>query len=467
MENFDVIVIGGGPGGYPAAIRAAQLGAEVALIEKADLGGTCLNRGCIPTKTLIAAVGQYAQIQDAQKIGIEVKEANLDYGKTFKHKEKVVKNLRKGIEQLLKANGVTVYNGEAEFKDHKALKITAADGKQTEIKGDKIIIATGSESLMPGFLPNHDRILDSTAFLELKELPQSMLVVGGGYIGCELACMAAMAGVEVTIVEMLDDILMLLDEDVRKVIRKDMEKRHGIRILTGTPLEEVKADNEKVTATVKDEKITTDVLLAAVGRRPVAQSLKLGNTGLKLDEYGQIPVDKYNRTEVGGIYAVGDVNGIIQLAHAATSQGVRAAEHAGGKQEVEENEELVPGVIFTSPEVAVVGLSEHAAEQEERAVKTGTFPFKALGRAVAANESDGFVKWIADAETGQLLGAQAVGPHATDLIAEATVAIRGEFTARELGETIHAHPTFNEAWMEAAHAVDGQAIHQPPAKSRD
>lgn len=463
MENFDTIVIGGGPGGYPAAIRAAQAGADVALVEKGELGGTCLNRGCIPTKTLIAAVGQYAKLNDLQQVGLEIKEAKLDYGKTYKHKEKVVRNLRKGIEQLLKANGVTVYNGKAEFRNHKTLAVTGTDGTKTEMKGDKIIIATGSESLKPAFLPKHERILDSAAFLEMKELPQSLLVMGGGYIGCELGCMAAMAGVEVTIVEMLDDILMLLDNDVRQVVRKEMEKRYGIRIVTGTPLEEVEADNEKVTATLKGEKVTSDFLLTATGRSPVSKDLKLENTGLQVDEYGYIPVDAHNRTAVGGIYAVGDVNGIIQLAHAATSQGLLAAEHSGGESDISGNENLIPGVIFTSPEVAVVGLSEHEAKQEERGVKTGTFPFKALGRAVAANETEGFVKWIADAETGQLLGAQAVGPHATDLIAEATVAVRGEFTADELGKTVHAHPTFNEAWLEAAHAVEGQAVHQPPA----
>ena len=462
MENFDVAVIGGGPGGYPAAIRAAQKGASVALIEKEDLGGTCLNRGCIPTKTLIAAAGLYHKISGADKLGIDVENVSLDYGKMQKHKKKVVNKLCKGVEQLLKANDVTVYNGTASFKTAKVLSVKAEDSI-TEIQADKIIIATGSNSAVPGFLPDHERVMESRKFLERKELPESMIVMGGGYIGCEIACMAAMAGVDVTVVEMLEDVLMLLDDDVRSVVRKQMEKEHGVKFVTGSPLESVTADDDSVCAKVNGEDISADFLLVAVGRHPVTEGLELQNAGLEVDEYGCIPVDNKNRTDVGGIYAVGDVNGIIQLAHAATSQGLRAAEHACGL-DAPENESLVPGVIFTSPEVATVGMSEAEAKEQGLDVNIGTFPFKSLGRAVAANETEGFVKWITDKNTGQLIGAQAVGPDATDLIAEAGVAVRGEFTAHELGSVIHAHPTFNEAWMEAAHAVDGEAIHQPPAK---
>ena len=461
MENVDLAVIGGGPGGYPAAIRAAQKGASVALIEKESLGGTCLNRGCIPTKTLIGATGLYDQLRNAGKLGINVSEAGLDYKKMCKHKDKVVRNLAKGVEQLLQANKVAVYNGEASFRDSRTLKIKTEQGEETDLKAERVIIATGSESFVPDFLPKHERIVDSRAFLQKTQLPASMIIMGGGYIGCEIACMAAMAGVQVTVVEMLEDILMLLDADVRSVVRKEMEKKHGVKFMVGHPMENVEADDNGVTAIVNDEQLTADMLLVAAGRHPVTENLELKNADLTVDENGYIPVDSRNRTDVGGIYAVGDVNGITPLAHAATSQGTRAAEHACGESPPQ-NKELIPGVIFTSPEVATVGISEEEANKEGKAVKTGEFPFSALGRAATVNETTGFVKWITDGETGQLLGAQAVGPHATDLIAEACVAVRGEFTANELGATIHAHPTFNEAWMEAAHAVDGHAIHKPP-----
>jgi dihydrolipoamide dehydrogenase len=456
METFDVAVIGAGPGGYPAAIRAAQLGAKVAIVEKEFHGGTCLNWGCIPTKALIAAADFYHHIRHAEPFGITVKSAAADYAGMIAHKNKVVQQLRAGVGQLLKANGVTQLAGTASFVDRNTIEVSPvaqasllAPGKRTasteacatRIRAKKVILATGSTSVMPASLPAAPRVVDSRGFLELEKLPATMTVMGGGYIGCELACMAAMLGVKVTIAELLEDILLLLDADLRREVRSHMEQNLGIMIRTGQPL----------------EKVESELLLVAVGRKPVTEGLRLENAGVKTDERGFIPVDDFGRTNVATIYAVGDVTGRTQLAHYATSQAIAVAERR-------KFETLVPGVIFTSPEVALVGLTENDAKGRE--IVTGKFRFGGLGRAIAAGETTGFVKWIADAKTDQLLGAAAVGAHATELIAEATLAIRAEFTAEELGRTIHAHPTFSEAWMEAAHAVHGTCVHAPPKRAR-
>lgn len=459
MEQFDVVVIGGGPGGYPAAIRAAQLGAKVALVEKEKLGGTCLNWGCIPTKALIAAAGTYAGIRHAERFGIKVQGASVDYATMIAHKNKVVSQLQGGVKQLLTANGVKQFAGTASFKDRNTIAIS--DG--TAIAAKNIIVATGSTSAMPGFLPKHPRVVESRGFLDLDKLPETMLVLGGGFIGCELACMAAMLGVKVTIAELLEDILLLLDPDVRREVRSHMEKNLGIRVLTGNAVEGVQADAQGVTAKCGAETLKADLLLCAIGRKPVTEGLALENAGLKTNERGFIEADACCRTAAATIFAIGDVTGKIQLAHYATAQGITAAENAVNRKP-QAHDTLVPNVIFTSPEVGTVGLSESDAKKQNRAVNVGKFRFGGLGKALATGETIGFVKWIGDAATDQLLGAAAVGPHATELIAEATAAIRAELTVRELGRTIHAHPTFSESWMEAAHALHGEAIHAPPKR---
>jgi dihydrolipoamide dehydrogenase len=462
MENFDVVVIGAGPGGYPAAIRAAQLGAKVALVERELLGGTCLNFGCIPTKSLIAGADLLLQVRHAAHLGVKVSGVEADFGGMMAHKQAVVTQLRKGVQGLLAANGVKVFQGQAAFEAGDQIVISRKEG-DLRLKAGKFIIATGSTSAVPGFLPKHPRVVESRGFLELTALPKRLVVMGGGYIGCELASLAAAAGSQVTIVELLDDVLMLLDADVRREVRKAMETKLGIKIMTGKALENVQAGDAGVTASVGGEKIEADVLLVAVGRKPVTDGLELERAGLKTDERGYIPVDESNRTAVATIYAIGDVNGGMQLAHAATSQALIAAEAACGHRP-RKNEKLIPGVIFTIPEVALVGLTEADAQKQNRAVKVGRFPFAALGRALAAGHPEGFVKLLADAKTDQLLGAQVVGAHATDLIAEVTTALRAELTAGELGRTVHAHPTFGEIWMEAAHAVHGECIHAAPRK---
>jgi dihydrolipoamide dehydrogenase len=458
METFDIAVIGAGPGGYPAAIRAAQLGAKVAIIEKEKLGGTCLNWGCIPTKALIAAAETFEKIKHAEKLGITVKDASVDYSVMIGNKDKAVGTLRSGINSLLTANGVKQFTGTASFVDRNTLEVGTE-----RISAKKIIIATGSTSAMPGFLPKHERVVESRAFLDIKELPKSMIVMGGGFIGCELACMAAMLGVQVTIVELLEDILLLLDADVRREVRAHMEKNLGIRVLTGKALEKISADGKGVKGSFGDETLSADLLLCAVGRKPVTDGLKLENAGLKATERGYIEADDYCRTKAANIFAIGDVTGKIQLAHYATAQGIAAAENAV-QTKLHKHDTIVPNVIFTSPEVGTAGLSEDDAKKQNRAVKTGKFRFNGLGKGIATGETTGFVKWIADATTDQLLGAAAVGPHATELIAEAAAVIRSELTTRELGRTIHAHPTFSEAWMEAAHALHNECIHAPPKR---
>jgi dihydrolipoamide dehydrogenase len=468
MEMFDIVVIGAGPGGYPAAIRAAQLGASVAIVEKEQVGGTCLNWGCIPTKALIAAADTFARIKHAEALGITVQGASVDYAVMIGHKNKVVSQLQGGIKQLLAANGVKQFAGVASFKDRSTITIAGNGGgsvlsEPQTLGAKKVIIATGSTSVMPGFLPKHERVVESRGFLDLNRLPASLLVLGGGFIGCELACMAAMLGVKVTIVELLEDILLLLDPDVRREVRGHLEKSLGIRVLTGKALEKVVATDKGVTGTFGDEVLRADLLLSAIGRKPVTEGLKLENAGVKVNERGFIEADDCCRTNVATIYAIGDVTGKIQLAHYATAQGVAAAENAVS-QKPHKHDTIVPNVIFTSPEVGTVGLSEADAKKQGRAVKTGKFRFAGLGKALAVGETTGFVKWIADAATGQLLGAAAVGPHATELISEATTAIRAELTVQEIGRTIHAHPTFSESWMEAAHAVHGEAIHAPPKR---
>lgn len=459
METFDVVVIGAGPGGYPAAIRAAQLGASVAIVEKEQLGGTCLNWGCIPTKTLVAAADMLVRIQHAAAFGITVQGVSADYAAMIGHKDKVVAQLRDGIKQLLAANGIKQSASVASFQDRN----TIALGDGTRLGAGKVIIATGSTSAMPGFLPRHERVVESRGFLAINSLPRTLLVLGGGFIGCELACMAASLGARVTIVELLDDILLLLDPDVRREVRGRMEKNLGIRVLAGKPLEQIAAASSGVRGHFGDEVLEADLLLCAVGRKPVTDGLNLENAGLKTNERGFIEADEYCRTRVSTLFAIGDVTGKIQLAHYATAQGIAAAENAV-RQKPRRHDTIVPNVIFTSPEVGVVGLSEDDAKTQNRAVKTGKFRFAGLGKGLASGETTGFVKWIADAETDQLLGAAAVGPHATELIAEATTAIRAELTARELGRTIHAHPTFGEAWMEAAHVVHGECVHVPPKR---
>jgi dihydrolipoamide dehydrogenase len=462
METFDVVVIGAGPGGYPAAIRAAQRGAKTAIVEKEQIGGTCLNWGCIPTKTLIASSELFHRMNHAESFGLGVKGASFDYGAMSRRKDDVVGKLRGGVSQLLKANGVTVFARTGSFHDARHVNVKAADGTETRLEAKAIVIATGSESAMPGFLPRHERVVESRAFLNRTTLPDRLVVLGGGVIGCEFACMAAQLGAKVTVVEMLEDILIVLDSDLRRELRRQMEAL-GIKIMTGKPMEAIAADGNKVSGKVGDQTVEGDVLLVSIGRKPVTAGIDLAAAGLTTTKSGHIEVDACCRTKIANVFAVGDVTGISQLAHAATSQGITAADNATGKRQTK-MESLVPACIFTSPEIGSVGLSEDEAKKKGVSVKIGKFAFVGLGKALAAGEPGGFVKWVVDATTDRLLGAHAIGAHATELIAEAATAIRAELTATELGNTIHCHPTFSESWMEAAHAVHGTCIHAAPKR---
>ena len=461
MEKFDVVVIGGGPGGYPAAIRAAQLGASVALVEKEALGGTCLNWGCIPTKALIASADLYERMRNSAALGLKPGRVGYDYAEMNVRKNAVVARLTGGVTQLLKANGVETFKGTASFTGRNRL-LVARRGHKREVQAGRAIIATGSESVRPAFIPRHPRVMGSRRFLDMTELPSSLIVLGGGVIGCEFACLAARLGVRVTVVEMLDDILMVLDADLRRALRRHMQEALRIRILTGEPMKDIDAGEDGVSGKVGGKSVKAEKMLVSIGRRPFTERLALEAVGLNTDETGALPVDEYCRTAAAGVYAVGDVTaGSTQLAHAATAQGIAAAENACGERP-SKYETLVPSCIFTSPEIGSVGVSEAEAARGGLDVQTGKFSFAALGKALAAGEAEGFVKWVARRDTGQLVGAQALGPHATEMISEAAVAIKAELTVEELGRTIHCHPTFSEAWMEAAHAVHGECIHAAP-----
>ena len=406
-----------------------------------------------------------AHLQHANDFGVTVASASVDYATMVARKNGIVSKLRTGVEGLLKAHKVTFIRGTASFQGRNHVSVSAADGTERALETRATIIATGSVSAVPGFIPRHERVLESRSFLDLTTLPASLLILGGGVIGCEFACMAAQLGVKVTVVELLEDILMMVDTDVRREVRSHMEKRLGIRVLTGKALEAITPTDTGVSGKCGDETLAAELLLVAVGRKPVSAGLNLEGVGVKANRFGHIHTDDYARTSAASIFAIGDVTGRIQLAHAATSQGVIAAENAILKTQ-RRIDPLVPSCIFTAPEIGSVGLTEAQAREKGLEVRIGKFSFAFLGKAMAAGSNAGFVKWIADAKTDRLLGAHAVGPHATELIAEATVAIRAELTAEELGRTVHCHPTLSESWMEAAHAVHGACIHAPPKRGQ-
>ncbi|MDO9541661.1 MAG: dihydrolipoyl dehydrogenase [Kiritimatiellia bacterium] len=463
MDKYDIAIIGGGPGGYPAAIRAAQLGASVALIEKEFPGGTCLNWGCIPTKTLIAASSFYSRARNESAPGLKLDSVSFDYKELIGNKNLIVARLRNGISQLLKSNGVDFRQATASFAGRNLLVLRDSADNESRLEAKYIVIAAGCVSALPAFLPRDEKIVESRAFLDKDKLPAKLIVLGGGIIGCEIACMAAQFGSEVTIVEILEDIMINLDKDLRAEVRRHMEKNLKIQIRTGNPLENIGGGRNGVKGQCAGKTLEADLLLCAAGRIPAGANLALEHCDLKASEKGFIETDSDCRTRSANIFAVGDINGKYQLAHAATAQGIAAVETALGHRRCHKPP-VVPSCIFTAPEIGVAGISEQEAAKTNREIITGKFPFAALGKAVASGETTGFVKWIADPKTGQLLGAAAVGAHATELIAEATLAIQSEQTYEELGMTVHAHPTMAEAWLEAAHAVGGNCIHAPPRK---
>jgi dihydrolipoamide dehydrogenase len=464
-ENaFDVVVIGGGPGGYVAAIRAAQLGLKTACVEKRGaLGGTCLNVGCIPSKALLSASHHFeAASHELGAFGVKVGKVELDLPGMMGHKEKVVSDNTKGIEFLFKKNKVTYLIGAGTITAPGQVKVTGKDTK--DITAKAIIIATGSDvTPLPGVEIDEEVIISSTGALSLPKVPKSLVVIGGGVIGLELGTVWRRLGSEVTVVEFLDKILPTNDGEVSKTMQKILAKQ-GFTFKLGTKVTKAVKKGKSVTLTVEPaaggaaEEIKADAVLVAIGRKPYTEGLGLENVGVKPDARGFIQVDHNFQTNVPGIFAIGDVIGGAMLAHKAEEEGVALAELLAG-QHGHVNYDAIPGVVYTWPEVAAVGKTEEQLKAEGVAYKAGKFPFTANGRARSMNETEGFVKILACASSDRVLGAHIVGPNAGDLIAELVMAIEFGASAEDIARTCHAHPALGEAVKEAALAVDGRPIH--------
>lgn len=463
-KRFDVAVIGGGPGGYPAAIRAAQSGKSVALIEANEVGGTCLNRGCIPSKTLIANAEVLHKIQEAQEFGISVENINFDYSKMIDRKDHIVTKIRKSLEGLINSNKITLIKGFGKLISPHAIKITGQDN--LEIFADNIIIATGSEPRnMPAFPFDNKKILDSTALLNLRDLPKKLAIIGGGVIGCEFASLYSILGVDVIIIEMMPRIIPMEAESVSTALTKAFIKK-GIKIETNAIVEKIDVTANGVKVILPGNKsIDADIALVAVGRKLNSSGIGLEKAGVLVQENGIVPVNEHMETNVKGIYAIGDIASKWWLAHVATHQGLVAANNAIGHP-TKMNYNAVPSVIFTCPEIATVGLSLEQALKDGYQATLGTFPFSALGKSQAALQTDGFAQIVLDKNTGQVLGAQVVGHEASALIAEMAIVIANELTVECITETIHAHPTIAEAWMEAAFIGENTPLHFPPKQNR-
>ena len=457
----EVVVIGAGPAGYVCAIRLAQLGKKVTVIEKANVGGVCLNVGCIPSKALIHAGTTYDKLNHADEIGITVKGANLDFKKLMSWKGEVVKKLTGGVAQLLKANGCTVIAGDAKFLSSTQLEIKKPDGVDTLIFKNAVI-ATGSRpAQIPGFEVDQKLVLDSTGGLSQDAVPAKLLCVGGGYIGLELGTFYAKVGSKVTVVEAAPSLLGIVDPDLVKVVQKNLVKR-GVEILTSTTVKSLKktASNVEVTFAGADgeKKQTFDKVLVTIGRSPNTENMGLDKAGVKVDSKGFIPTNEKRQTSAPTIYAIGDVAGQPLLAHKGSKEGMVAAESIAGMKTIYDVKAM-PAVVFTDPEIATVGLTEAEAKAKGLTYNVGIFPYAANGRALSVAEPDGMVKLISHSKTGTLLGCHIVGAEASNLIAEATLAIEMGANVEDLALTVHAHPTLPETIMEAAEAALGHAIH--------
>ena len=461
-EIYDVCVIGAGPGGYVAAIHAGRTGARVALIEKGHLGGTCLNVGCIPTKTLLASVDALRAVKRSSDFGINVDgEISCDWPAMLSRKNSVVGKFRVGINSLLKNANVTVYSGFASFEDKNNVVIEFETGERETITTSNTIIATGSKPLMPEFIPKSPKILDSTGLLSISEVPESLLILGGGVIGCEFACLFSELGTEITIVEMLPEILPGYDIEISKQMTRELKKRK-IKVLTGKALENIDHSENGVKGKAGGEEVSAAYMLVAVGRLPVTEGLNIESTGVYVDKKGFIPVNEHCSTNVPGIYAIGDVAGRMQLAHLASAMAITAAQNACNCNNNDKfSDRFVPACVYSNPEIGSVGLTQQQCVEQGIDFRIGKFPFAALGKAAAIGEAVGFCKIIADAKTDHILGVHIIGAHATDLIPEATLALEQGMTANELGKIIHAHPTLGEIMMETAHSVHGNSVHIP------
>ena len=464
MNSFDVVVIGSGPGGYVAAIRCAQLGMKTAIIEKyPKLGGTCLNVGCIPSKSLLNLSEEFHKVKNLSSKGIEVGEVKLNLNKMMKNKDKAVMILTKGVEFLLKKNKVSYFKGVGSFKTKNEISIKNKEKKEIIISADKVIIATGSVPVsLPGIEFDEKIILSSTGALKIEQVPKKMVVVGGGYIGLEMGSVWSRLGAEVHVVEFLENITPGMDLEISQEFMKILKKQ-GIKFHMGHKVQTIqKKTSGAIVKTIdkegKKNDFDCDVVLVSVGRKPNTNGLNLENVGVELDEKKRIKTDKNFKTNQDNIYAIGDVIIGPMLAHKAEDEGIAVAENIVG-QSGHVNYNTIPGVVYTNPEVASIGKTEEQLKEMEIDYKKGKFSFMANSRAKAIDDADGFVKILADAKTDKVLGAHLIGPHAGELIAEIGIAMEFGASSEDIARTCHAHPTFSEAVKEAALSVDKRAIH--------
>ncbi len=463
-EKFDVTVIGGGPGGYVCAIRLSQLGLKTACIEsRGSLGGTCLNVGCIPSKNLLSLSENFAKAKNFQKMGIEIENIKLNLDKIMKNKEKAVTVLTKGVEFLFKKNKVSYFKGIGKFSSKNKILITDINKKETTIESNNVVIASGSEpTSIPGVNFDENKILSSTGALSLSKVPKKMVIVGAGYIGLEMGSIWSRLGSEVNVVEFLDHITPGMDQEISKEFMKILTKQ-GIKFHLNTKVETITKSNQLVTINVsgkdgKKDKFDCDVVLISVGRKPNTKNLNLEKVGLNIDDKGRIEVNKKFQTNITNIYAIGDVIKCPMLAHKAEEEGIAVAEIIAG-QSGHVNYDLIPGVIYTAPEVAYVGQTEEQLKENNIPYKIGKFPFMANSRAKAIDETEGFVKILANNKNDKVLGVHIIGPHAGEMIAEMVVAMEFGASSEDIARTCHAHPTFSEAVKEAALSVDKRQIH--------
>ena len=462
MANYDVIVIGSGPGGYVAAIRASQLGLKVGVVEKAELGGICLNWGCIPTKALLKSANVFEYIQHASDYGIQIKEATPDLAGMVKRSRDVAAGMSKGVQFLFKKNKIDQIAGLGKLKKGGKVEVTDASGKKTDYEAKHIILATGGRSReLPNLKIDGKKIIGYREALVLQERPHKMLVVGSGAIGVEFAYFYSTIGTEVTIVEFLPRVVPVEDEEVSKALERSFKKA-GMTIHTSSEVTKVDTSGKVCVATVKtptgEIKIETDIVLSAVGVTTNLENIGLEEVGVKFDK-GKVIVDDFGRTNVPGIYAIGDITRGPALAHVASAEGIVCVENIAGKKPEPINYNNIPGCTYCSPEIASVGFTEEAAKKAGYEIKVGKFPFTASGKAKAAGAPDGVVKVIFDAKYGEWLGAHMIGHNVTEMIAEVVAARKLETTGHEIIKTIHPHPTMSEAIMEAAAAAYGEVIH--------
>ncbi len=467
MENdFDLIVIGGGPGGYVCAIRAAQLGLRTACVEsRGSLGGTCLNVGCIPSKSLLNLSENFHKAKkDFNQQGIEIDGIKLNIEKMMSNKNKSIQVLTKGVEFLFKKNKVTYFKGKGVLFSKNDIVVYEDNNKRTNVKSKSIVIATGSTvSSLPGIKINEKNIVSSTGALSFDKVPKKLAVIGGGYIGLEMGSVWSRLGAEVTVLEYLDYITPGMDREVSNEFQKILTKQ-GIKFKMGSKVETVKDQGSSVSISYTDvksskkEKLEVDKVLVSVGRKPYTEGLNLSKFGIKKDNKGRIEVNDKLQTSISNIYAIGDVIKGPMLAHKAEEEGIAVAEILAG-QAGHVNYDVIPGVIYTSPEVATVGKTEEQLKEENISYKIGKFPFLANSRAKVNNETEGFVKILADSKTDKVLGVHIIGPHCGDMIAEMALAMEFGASSEDIARTCHAHPTHTEAIKEAALAVDKRPIH--------